>query len=320
MSAIIKKLILYPKNMFKILYRSTKEQFLREITDFRVGSWILVSEPKAQDMDKIKKLIPVNEDLLRDCLDPHEVPRIEKEEGITYVFTRMPYREGKSISTVPVMIAVGEDYVLTVFSKREEFLDKFFEQKIDFYTTQKAKLFFQLFFEINFLYSGFLANTRKEMQAFSVNFDRISNEDIMNFVLFENTLNEFLSSLIPTSATLDSLMSGRFFSLYERDRDLIEDLLLANRQLIELCKSNLKSIANIREAYSTIMTNKLNRIIKLLTSLTIVFTIPTMIASFFGMNVGLPLGDSTEAFWIILGIAMSFSLVVLVLFAKKDWI
>lgn len=305
--------------MINILYRSTKDAGYQKLDEFKVGSWILAEECSKSDMKKIESMLPVNHDLMKDALDPYEVPRIEQEEGVTYVFTRAPFKDQDQTSTTPVLIVIGEDFVLTVTLMKTSFIEKFLEKKVDFYTTQKAKLFFQLFFEINMAYNSFLTDIRKEMNRFSVNFSHISNKDIVRFVSFENTHNEFLSALIPTDAVLERLLSGKYFSLYKKDKDLVEDLLLSIRQLIELGRSNLKSISNIREAYSTIMTNNLNRVIKLLTALTIVFTIPTMVSSFFGMNVPLPL-DGPGAFGLIFGGTIALSVAILIIFAKKDWI
>ena len=116
------------------------------------------------------------------------------------------------------------------------------------------------------------------------------------------------------------MLSGKHFKLYEEDKDLIEDLLLSNTQLIELSQNNLRTIVNIREGYSTIMTNNLNRIIKLFTSLTVILTIPTMIASIYGMNINLPLANNPLAFIIIMTSIIIISIILLIIFIKNDWL
>jgi len=307
--------------MISYIFRSTKNKKSSKRKTFRPGSWIMVQNPKAKELNQLADKFSVSHDLLKDALDIHEVPRIEKDEhGIVYVFARIPVFENGNILTNPLLVAVGSDFLMTVSQKKVSFFDKFLKGKIDFFTTQKAKLFFQIFLEINLQYGGILNDIRKEMLKISVDVKKVNNDDVVQFVVFENAINEFLSALIPINSVLETLLSGKFFPLYEKDRDLIEDLYLSNRQLVELSKANLKTIVNIRDAYSTILTNNLNRVIKLLTSLTIIFTIPTIVSSFYGMNVVLPLQGNPYSFWIVLGITGLISMLLLALFYKRDWL
>jgi magnesium transporter len=153
-----------------------------------------------------------------------------------------------------------------------------------------------------------------------IQFQNITNEDIVRFVTFENALNDFLAALVPTSNILKDLLSGKHLKLHEKDGELVEDLFLANGQLIEICRSTLKNIFNIRNAYSTIMTNDLNRVIKLLTALTIILSVPTIIASIYGMNVVLPLAENNQAFWLIGGGTIISVFVLFLLFKKNRWL
>jgi magnesium transporter len=150
--------------------------------------------------------------------------------------------------------------------------------------------------------------------------ESIKNKDIVQFVNFESVINDFLSALVPANTMLTKLMSGKYFKLYEEDKDLIEDMYLSHNQLIVLCRANLKNIVNIRDAYSTIMTNNLNRILKMLAALTVVLTIPTTIGSFFGMNVAVPLDQNPHAFGFIVVGAILLSALALVVFIKNKWL
>jgi len=306
--------------MLTYFLKTAKDKKLHKLDAFRTGSWVLLEEPSEEELTRAEEVLPVDPDTLRDGLDPHEVPRIKKEKHVTYVFARVPHQENGHIFTYPILFAVGDNFLLTLTQRKHSFLDKFRHNRKHFYTTQKAKLFFQLFYEIHLLYEDMLTSIRKDIRQYSVDLNRISNRDITRFVRFENSLNDFLSALQPINTVLDTLLRGKFFVLYEQDKDLIEDLSLANEQLVELCRLNLKSIVNIRDAYSTVMTHSLNRVIKILTALTIVLTIPTIIASLYGMNVELPLGDNPYAFWYVLGTTLVLGLGVFTLFVKKDWL
>lgn len=306
--------------MIKIYHKAVREQGLSELQAFKVGSWVYVQDPTPEELNELETTYKLDRGLLGDALDPNEVPRLEHAEGVTYVFTRVPMREAKTIVTVPLLIGVGENFLITVCKKELPFLNRFLEGKVSFFTTQKSRLFTQLISEINLGYQAFLKEISREVRSVTVRFERIENRDIIRFVMFEGVLNDFIAALIPTNRILESILTGRYFKLYEQDQELTEDVFLANGQVMEACKSNLKTIMNFREAYSTIMTNNLNRVIKLLTSLTVVLAIPTMIASFFGMNVPLPFAESPYAFWGILGLTLPVAILALAIFMSKRWL
>jgi magnesium transporter len=306
--------------MIKFYYKTIKEPRLQILKNFQIGSWVFVESPNKTELRKLAAKLKLDFGLLNDGLDPYEVPRVEKEENKTYVFTRIPYKSDQGISTMPLLLVVAENFVLSLSKEKLPLWKNFLEEKIEFFTTQKIKLFFQIFVEINQVYRHFLTEISKEVRHATGKLEQVSNREIMRFVVFENTLNDFLAALVPTNTLLNELLSGKYFTLYEKDEELMEDLFLAAGQLIENCKANLKNIVNIRDTYSTIMTNNLNRVIKLLTALTIILTIPTIIASFYGMNVNLPLAQSSHAFWLISAFTVVLVAAVLAIFAKNKWL
>ncbi len=306
--------------MIKIYYRPIKKKELKVLPEFKVGSWVFAEDPTEKEIDELVETFGVEKDLIEDALDPYEVPRVEEEDGTTYVYTRVPFRDKTGLTTLPVLIAVGDGFVLTVAKKHLNFLDRFINNKVDFYTTQKTKLFLQLFFSINEKYANMVTDISRNVRSIRVRVEKVSNKDIVRFIDYETILNDFISALIPTNTILQNLLKGGYFTLYEEDEDLVEDLMLSTGQLTEMSKANLRHITNIRDSYSTIMSNELNRVIKLLTSLTIIFTIPTMVASFFGMNVGIPFANSPIAFFSIFLFTLVISVLLLVVFIRNRWV
>jgi magnesium transporter len=306
--------------MITVRHNTKRSSVLQTLENYKVGSWIHVERPTDNELSELADRFDLDDGLLHDATDPYEVPRVELDEGKTYVFTRVPYRAQNSVFTSPVLVIISPSYLITVTQRSLPLFDRFIDQKVDFYTTQRANFFFHIFIEITVLYNRFMTQIRKEVQESMAELDNISNTEIVKFVRFESTLNNFLSSLLPTNEALKKISSGKYLKLYEEDKELVEDVFLSNEQLIESCRTNLKAISNIRNAYSTIMTNNLNQVIKLLTALTIVLTVPTMIASFFGMNVGLPGEGSPTAFIWIVGVSLVMSLLILALFYYKNWL
>ena len=306
--------------MIKIYQKTIRDRTVKTLDSFRVGSWVNVHNPTKEEIKSLADKHSLEESLLRDALDPYEVPRIEIERKTAYVFTRVPYGEETKISTAPLLIVIGENFVLTLSDKPLPFLEEFLAGKVDFSTTQKTKLFLQIFSQIVSAYNNSLNNISRKVRSVGIHLEAITNKDIAQLVGFEGVLNDFLSALVPTNTILGNLLAGRFIKLYEEDRELVEDLVLGTGQLVEFCKSNLKTMVNIREAYSTIVTNNLNRIIRLLTALTVVIAVPTMVFSFFGMNVVLPGTAAPQAsFWILGGTGL-IGILLLVTFIKNRWL
>jgi magnesium transporter len=307
--------------MIKVFHRTIKDKKIKKIKAIRANSWVCATNPTLEEINTIAQKCNLKEDLLRDALDPYEVPRVENDDsGTTYFFTRAPHQSDGQISTCPILIAVGKEHIVTVSRAKFTFLDQFSSKNKDFSTTQRIKFFIQIFTEMNREYNLFLTEISKRVRSVKVRIKKISHKDIIQFVDFESVINDFLSALVPTNSILHNLLSGRHLQLYEKDKDLIEDLFLSNKQLVEISTSTLKTIVNIRDAYSTIVTQDTNRVIKLLTSITIILTIPTIIASLYGMNVGLPFANSSHAF---LGIMVGNVIVMYIMalvFIRKNWL
>lgn len=306
--------------MIKIYHRTLKDKEPKVLETLKTGVWVHVENPSDEEIKRLAEELNLDEGLLRDATDPYEVPRLEREDGIVYIYTRVPFQEGNRVATAPLLIALTNGALITVCDRVLPIFDKFSDGRVKFTTTQKTKLFLQLFNEINNSYNSFLTTMSRRVRSTSVQIESITNKTIVQFVLFENILNDFLAALVPTNALLNTLLSGKTLKLYEEDHDLVEDIFLTNGQLIELGKANLKTIVNIREAYSTIMSNNLNQVVKLLTSLTILMTVPMIISSFYGMNVALPFAESPLAFFAILTATLMVTLVILFAFIRNRWL
>ncbi|MCK4967932.1 MAG: magnesium transporter CorA family protein, partial [Candidatus Aenigmarchaeota archaeon] len=152
-----------------------------------------------------------------------------------------------------------------------------------------------------------------------VNLSKLTNKDIINFVGLEKILNKFITSLIPTISIFEKILSGKYVKIYKDDQELTEDLIIDSQQCLNMCRGSIKNVTNIRQAYSTILTNDLNRVMKFLTSLTIIIGVPTIIASLYGMNVKLPLQGNVFAFVYICLFTLIACLVLAFIFYFKKW-
>jgi magnesium transporter len=306
--------------MITYYFRSVKEEKLQQIDEPRAGTWAHVENPSADELDQLSLRFALDRDLLQDAVDFFEVPRFEFEDGIAYFYTRFPHEITGDVSTAPILFIVTPDTVITVAREHPDFLNTYIENTAPLFTTQRTKLFLILASAVNREYRANMINIRRDVQRSRVNLRNIRNRDIVQLVIFESAVNDFMSALVPTGTALSTILSGNYLDLYENDEDHVEDIQLENKQLIESAKTTLKNIQNIRSADTSIVTNNLNQVIKFLTSLTIILTIPTLVGSLYGMNVALPFGSHPLAFAGIALVTVTLMAIVAYYFSRKEWI
>ena len=298
--------------MIKYYYKSLRSQQVKELDDYQRGCWVYAEAPSEKELQHLAKKFKLEIGHLEDALDVDEMPRLEREGDQSYIFVRFAYKnEEEELVTVPLLFIFGNDILITVSSVRLPSLDMFLRGKIDFATTQRAKLVLQILQQIGEHYDTFISRTSKQIKLIRSRLrgHEITNQDFIDFVMIEDELNEFLSSLMPTNATLRRLLLGRYMPLFDEDQDIVEDLLLNNEQSVEACNSNLKSIDNIREAYSSISSHNLNYTMKVLTVATVIIALPNVFYGMYGMNVDLPFQHAPWAYFMVVGFT-----VVVVLF------
>ncbi len=310
--------------MIQYYYRVAKDPKAQTIDKFRTDSWVYCEDPDEQDLQFLESKLGLDEGLVADALDADEVPRFEIEDGITYLFTRFAYKtSGGKIVTAPIMIAISPKFFLTLTSVPCPKLKNFAMGGDDNITAQRSKLLLEVLELLLETYATQLNGINRQIRAArtSLNVKRISNRDFVQFVEIEDVLNEFLGDLVPANNVLQNLTGRRKnLTFKEDDHDMIEDLQLSATQLIDTLRGSLKTAVNIREAYTNISTNNLNRQVKILTTITVVLTIPTIIGSYFGMNVNIPLHDDPHAFLLILGGSAGLAGIILIIFRRNGWL
>ncbi len=305
--------------MKKIFYRNLRDKKLQTLEQFRVGSWIHIEEPIEQDLIELCDVFHLDKGLLADALDIYEVPRMEVEDGIVYIFTRYPFKKNDQVSTSPLLFVIAKEVFITITREKFFLLENFLE-RYEFYTTQKNKLLLHHFKLIDNAYNTYFHTISRQIRSSAYELEKITNKDIIQFVNYERVLNDFHLALVRMNAVLNSLTGHHIIRFYEEDKELIDDLFLSNDQLIQLSKENLRSIVNIRDAYTTIMTNNTNRVIRFFTSITVILTIPMIVTSMYGMNVGLPFAQSPWAFTGLMLFTLIITGALVLVFLINDWL
>lgn len=279
-----------------------------------------MTEPDEKEIDRAVDVLKVEKSLLIDSLDQYEMPRLEIEDEAMYIYVRVPEKIGGDIITFPLLIVIGKNFILTVASRKTNLFNKFISGRVVCDPTERADFILKIFLALNEKYHFFMIDINRRLRSIKLRLKKIDVQDIIQFVDFEQVLNDFLSSLVPLDSVFKKILGGRHIPLKEEEKDLAEDVVLGNSQLIELSKSYLRYAVNIKDTHSNIATHELNRVIKVLTVMTILLTLPNMVFSFFGMNVPLNFAGGEHSFLVIFFTTFSFIGLISWLIIKKRWL
>jgi len=305
--------------MYSIYYRSTKDTKLKKLDKIRHGSWVNVDNATEDDIRYVCEITNLAYDDVDDALDSQEIPRIEKKGKSVLIFLRNPTPETDGFHTQLLTIVITPEYFISISPQTNSIVESYVTDPNGLLTTQRTKLLLSILLSIVNQYAKEMKTARAQAQKIN-QLSGVTAQEIIDLTKNEQILNQYLVALIPTRNIFEALLGEKIISLYQSDTDLLEDLTISIRQSVDVCTIELKSIQSIRNAHQIIFNNDLNKTIKLLTSFTIIMTIPTIIASLYGMNISLPLSDHPVAFGIIMLIIFGLSILGIVIFRLLRWL
>ena len=190
-----------------------------------------------------------------------------------------------------------------------------------FYTFKKTRFAFQLLYAISAYYLRYLkAINHKTGEIESSLYKSMKNEELFYLLSLEKSLVYFTTSLKSNNIVMQKLLKNEYLKMYEDDQELLEDVIIEYRQAIEMAETYSNILNGMMDVFASVINNNVNNVMKLLASITIILSLPTMVASFFGMNLLLPITDSNPyGFYIILGVAIFLSSTAAFLFWRKNY-
>jgi magnesium transporter len=258
-------------------------------------------------------------------LDTDETARIEKEDDATLIVIDVPFVEDKKTknkySTMPLGIITYKNYLITLSVKETEVLNDVMENRVKYVVSaKKSRFLIQILHRVATLYIKYLKIINEEIEKKEkIIMKSTSNKELVQLMNIQKSLVFFVTSLKSNDIILDKLNKGSLIEFYEEDLDILEDAIIENKQGIETAIIYRDIVASMSETFTGIISNNLNEIMKFLAGITIVFSVPTMIASFMGMNV--PLGElqtNENSFMFILSISFILSIIIAYILKKKD--
>ncbi|WKY44568.1 magnesium transporter CorA family protein [Eubacteriaceae bacterium ES2] len=304
-----------------IKFYKTIDGKISEIDTLEKNSWINMVNPTNEELQYIIHELNIDPDFLRAALDEEEISRVEADEdnhALITIDVPVVQRDTQKVlySTIPVGIIQTEDNIITVCLQADTVLDDFAKGRVkNVFTNLKTRFVFQILYRVA---SRFLVYLR-HINRMSTDMERelhisMRNEELFQLLDLEKSLVFFSTSLKANQSVLEKLQRGRIIKLYEDDVELLEDVLIEVQQALEMSNIYASILGGTMEAYGSIISNNLNIVMKILTSLTILLSVPTLIASIYGMNVeGLPLPN----FFSVVIIMMVITVISGVLLYKK---
>lgn len=304
-------------------YKNT-ENGLTVLTEPINNCWINVVDPTPEEVIRIQAL-GVPADYITFPLDLNERARTERENGELLVILRIPFYQGETADipyiTIPLGIILTDKYVITVCKRDNEILQGLTSTRVrNLVTAKRLRFVLQIFFNTAKKYLAYLQAIDKSVDTLEDELQLSSrNKELLALLKYQKSLTFFTTALKSNELLMERLQRSQLFRTYPEDEDLLEDVLTENQQAIEMTNISTNILSSMMDAFASIISNNLNVVMKLLTSITIVISIPTMITSFFGMNVHLPFEALPFASGIILLISLGFSTSVAYFFWKRDW-
>ena len=305
----------------------TEDGIMHEKDELQPGSWIAMTNPTASEIMDIADMYQIDPDHIKAPLDEEERSRIEVEDSYTLILVDIPSIEERSgkdwFVTIPMGIITTNEVLITVCLEETPVLTSFMDGRVrDFHTFMKTRFILQILYKNATQYLQYLRIIDKKSEVIERKLHQSQkNSELIELLELEKSLVYFTTSLRSNEVVLEKLLRTEKVKKYPEDTDLLEDVIIENKQAIEMANIYSGILSGTMDAFASVISNNLNIVMKFLATITIVMSIPTMVASFYGMNVnssGMPFADSPYGFLIVLGFTLVLTLIVAWIFSKKD--
>jgi magnesium transporter len=288
----------------------------------RRGCWIDVVSPKKKEINQIAEQLGIPKEDLISCLDEQESPRISKEKYGVLILIRTPYIKNNEIVTLPLAMIIKDGYFLTLHLKEVEPIKDFLEGNVrKFVTDKRTRLLLQIFSRVIASFMYYLKKLEDEMDVVEQKVFGTPKEDIIVEIWkIRRALIHLNDAVIRNGTVLENILRGGLIKLYKEDQEIIEDLIIENRQLVRMLSLYTNLIASTTDAYISLVSNNLNVIMKKLTSFALIMSVPILISGLYGMNVRLPLQNYEHVFILLVLFSFMISLILLLIFKHKQWL
>ena len=312
--------------MLKIYNTDIETNLTAEQKEVTKGCWINMVSPSENEIKQVCEQANISDEFIRYALDYEEKARIDIEDDGTILFILdVPVLEKEQDSeiytTMPVgLIVVRDDFFITVSLKKNKIISNL-ERSINkrVITYKKSRFIFQFFYENASVFLRLLKQINKETEvAESILKKTLKNRELLKLLNSEKSLVYFTTSLKSNEVVMEKTLRGKIIKLYDEDEDILEDAIIENKQAIEMSKIYSNILNGSMDAYASIISNNLNGVMKMLTSITVILAIPTLISSLWGMNVPVPLQNSNIGFIVLVVSTIIITAITIIWLKARD--
>jgi magnesium transporter len=306
------------------IYKNT-ENGLTQLSEPINGAWMHVIDPTTDEIEYLMTF-GVPQEFITYPLDLDERPRTEREDdGKVLIVLRIPYYQGAKFDvpyiSIPLGIILTDNMIITVCRWQNDVMQDFASGRVRGFSTGKRNRFIlRILLATANKYLAYLREVNKITENLE---DRLQlsmqNKEVLELLKYQKSLVYFTTALRSNELMMERLQRGQMFRLYPDDEDLLEDVITENQQAIEMVNISGNILSSMMDAFASIISNNLNIVMKFLTSVTIVLSIPTIVTSFFGMNVNLPFAGLEHAYLIVIGMFTMIALIVIFIFVRRRW-
>ncbi len=291
------------------------------------GSWINLINPSSEDLEKIASWIDWDVDTLKSSLDIDERSRIEHEGNNFMVIVNLPLLDDDGyFDTLPCSMIFTPKNFITICAKENRIIGSFTKATANTFSTQnKPGMMLSILYKATQFYLRYLKiiNRKTESIEYSLR-NTTSNKELFQLMEIQKSLVYFTTALRDNQMVLQKLlrtvrskMTFTNTNFNEDDIDFLEDIIIENKQAIEMVDMHRTILESMMDGFASVINNNVNQVMKFLATITIILSIPTMLASFWGMNLALPLMDSKYGFWYVLATSVFLTIMAILFLRKK---
>ncbi|EMG28904.1 magnesium transporter CorA family protein [Listeria fleischmannii 1991] len=310
------------------IFKSDEDGKLMELEVAERNSWINIVAPTSEEINQVAENYNIPLEFLEDPLDKDESARIERDDDTEAVLIICDFPvvdeddiHYASFETIPMGIILTKDHFITICTIDSSIIQSFIKRRIKgFYTHMKTRFALQILYMISTQFLRHLKRLNRQTDEIEKELhESMKNKQLYDLMGIEKSLVYFVTALKSNKLVLDKMMRQHIVKMYEEDQDLLEDVIIENRQGIEMAEVHSNILSGMMDAYASIISNNMNIVMKFLTSFTIILTIPTMVFSFYGMNVELPFMGMPLAWILTLGISFGIAGVLALVFWRRKF-
>lgn len=307
-----------------IRYYKSINSKLEKLKSFEDGCWVNLVEPTQSEIKEISEMFNIDIENIKAALDEEERSRIDIEDNHTLILIDIPIDESDAssthYSTIPLGIILLENTIVTICTAQTKILNDFIVGHIkDFFTFKKTRFILQILYKNASYYLHYLRRINKMTIAIEKEiYKSMQNKELIQLLELEKSLIYFSTSLKANELVLNKMLRTGSIKKYPEDEDLLEDVIIENRQALEMATIYGDILSRIMDAFSAIVSNNQNNVMQFLTSITLIMSISTIVSGFFGMNVpGLPFANNPHGFWLVFLVTCVISLILTFIMSRN---